>query len=253
MSVTLTSVSVHRARLAVLQDVTATLPSRRLTALVGPNGAGKSTLLRAVAGLVPARGRIQVGDAELARLSLTDRARRMAWVPDQTAVPFSFGALETVVMGRFAWHRGVPGADDRQRALDAMAELGIDALRDRPLDALSSGERQKVLIARALAGDTEVLLLDEPCANLDVAATLKLLSLLRDLAARGRTVCLTLHDLPLAARFADACVCLADGRVAGHGEASEVLTPALLRSVFGVAARPAVTAAHDTTLFLDLP
>lgn len=248
MTLALHNVEVVKGGATILKSVNGTLAAGRLTAIAGPNGAGKSTLLRAAAGLETlASGHINgPKGTDLAHATAAERARTVCWIPDATHVPFRYTALATVILGRYPWHDGRAGATDRDRALAALASMGVANLAERTMPSLSAGERHKVLIARAFAGDAPILLLDEPCANLDIAATLALLALLRDLAAAGRTVAVTLHDLSLATRFADDVLCLAKGSVAAHGPAQTTMTDTLISTVFGVRAR------HAPGLVLDL-
>lgn len=236
----------------ILSDASARLAPGRLTVMVGPNGAGKSTLMRAFAGLETLTGgRVQIeGHGDVLTMDPIARARLIAWVPAATDQAFGFTALETAVLGRFPWHLGTPSAKDQERAEEALELMGIAALAHRPVAELSSGEQRKVAIARALAGDSKILLLDEPCANLDIGAALSLLATLRRLAHAGRTICLTLHDLPLAHRFADDGICLAQGLVASAGTATSSLTPELLGNVFDVTADVARTQGGEATLFV---
>ena len=247
MRVTVSNLSVDKGGQRRLHRIEAVFAPGRLTVLIGPNGAGKSTLLRTIAGLeTPAGGQVLLdegGDAHA--LPPLERARRLAWVPDHTDMPFAFTVLDTVVMGRFPWHQGAPRRADTAAAMAALARLGIASLADRALASLSSGERQKAHVARALAGDAACLLLDEPCANLDIGAALRLLGLLGELAAAGRTVVLTLHDLALAHRFAGSALCLWRGRVVAAGEPAAVFTAGVLEQAFGVQATVAHTAAGE--------
>ncbi len=206
--------------------------------LLGPNGSGKTTLLRAVTGVIRASGGgVDVGGAPAGRLPVRELARRAAVVPQDTAAAFPFTVREVVEMGRYP-HAGPfdrPTDTDAAKVEDALARTGAEALCGRDLAALSAGERQRVLLARALAQDTPLLLVDEPTAHLDIRYQVEMLDLLRELCAGTppRGVLAVLHDINLAARFCGRVALLKDGRIAADGPPSEVLTPTALRNVFG--------------------
>lgn len=243
---------VSKGGAKILDGVKTSFPERRLTVVVGPNGAGKSTLLRTLAGLEQASsGAVILGGRDVTHSAPHLRAKVLTWVPAESEVPFAFTARECVVMGRFPWHKGLPSGGDYARADQALELVGMTEFARREVPTLSSGERLKVQVARALAGDAHCLLFDEPTANLDVGAALSLLTLLKRIAAEGRTVGLSLHDLSLARRFADHAVCLERGRVAASGDPDEVFSPARLKSVFGVSASAVTTPAGAAGLLFD--
>ena len=226
-----------------------------VTGIIGPNGAGKSTLLRVLAGLDrSAGGSVEVGGRDIRRLREPRRAALVATVPQETALDFDFTVADVVGFGRH--HRigrlSRPGADDAAAVAEAMARVGIAHLADRAVPTLSGGERQLTHIARALAQDTPVLLLDEPVSALDLRHELLVLQLLRAIAAEGRTVVAVLHDLSQAARFCDRLVLLGRGAVRAAGSPREVLRPDLLDGVYRVRAAvredPDTGAPHVTAL-----
>ena len=234
------SVAAKRARLAlggrtVLDGVDLAIPPGRITAVVGPNGAGKSTLLRAFAGLVtPAGGEITLDGRPLAAHSGAGLARAIAYLPQERAVHWPLAARAVVALGRLP-HRDATTADADATAIDdALAAMDIANLAERPVVELSGGERARVLVARALAQQTPLLLADEPTAGLDPAHALALFELFTRLAAEGRTVVVALHDLSLAARFAHHIVLLAGGGIAALGPPADVLTSRHLEPAFGV-------------------
>jgi len=223
-------VALARAGRRVLNDLALCLRPGELVALIGPNGAGKSTALRVLAGLVPPdRGRVLYEGAPLWRLAPRARARRIGWLAQAARAAWGMTVREVVALGRLP--HGDRAEAPVERALDA---LGLSALAATRIDRLSGGEAKRAMIARVLAGDPRVLLLDEPAADLDPAAAFAVMRLLRRTAAEGRVVLAVLHDLALAARFADRIVLLADGSVVADGAAEGVLTESAAGRVFGI-------------------
>jgi iron complex transport system ATP-binding protein len=205
--------------------------------LVGPNGGGKTTLLRAVTGGVAmSAGEVRIGGEDAARLSAREMARRAAVVPQTPSLPVGFLAREIVVMGRTPYLRFLEqeGPEDYAKADAALTALGAEALAYRRVEELSGGERQNVVLARALAQETPLLLLDEPTANLDIGHQVVIAGLVRRLAAeRGVGVLAALHDLTLASLYCDRLVLLAEGSVIAQGAAAEVLRRENLRLAYG--------------------
>ena len=246
----LRGVSVALGARPVLRGVELALAPGELLLLAGRNAAGKTTLLRTAAGLVtPSAGRVEVGGRPLAGLGRRELARRIAFVPQETGVPFPFTAGQLVLLGRTP-HLGRLAFESRadvaaaERALD---RLGLAALADRSVLELSGGERQLVALARALAQDTPLLLLDEPTAHLDLAHRALVLGCLLDLAREGRAVLAVSHDLA-AAGFANRVALLAEGQILAAGSPAEVLRPELLRVALGVEAEVIETRAGPLVL-----
>jgi iron complex transport system ATP-binding protein len=212
-----------------LEAVSLELGPRELVAVVGPNGAGKSTLIQALAGLLPADGLVSWNGQPLSRIPFTERARRLAWVSQEAHFEFAFPVRDVVAQGRYAW------GDDLSGVKEALAELDLMALADRPVTRLSGGERHRVGLARALATRAPIQLWDEPVAQLDVRHALEVLRLARSLSDQGGTVLVSLHDLRAAYRF-DRVLVLDRGRLVGNGGPHQVLTAALIRDVFRVEA-----------------
>jgi len=214
-------------------------------ALVGPNGAGKSSLLRAATGLVPHEGAIRVGDRPAKALSWRERARRIALVPQQPELPAAMPVLDYVLLGRTAHipYWGRESATDLQISESVLDRLGMAGFAGRPLGTLSGGETQRVVLARALAQQAPVLLLDEPTSALDLGRRVEALELVDEVRREhGLTVLSVLHDLTLAAQFAERLVLLVDGRIRAAGTPEVVLDPVVLAESFGARVRVMVGA-----------
>lgn len=223
----------------VLRGVDLDVAPGEIVCLVGPNGAGKSTVLKCLNRiLVPTQGEAQLDGQPIAALGRRKLARAIAYVPQQAGQAMSLPVLEMVGLGR-APHRGLgTAAHDRAVVLDALQRLGLEALALRQYGELSGGERHRVLIARALAQEGRVMLLDEPTSDLDLRRQLETMTELRALAReRQVAILIAIHDLALASRFADRIVMLSQGRVFAAGPWPEVVTPANLETVYGVSAR----------------
>ncbi|QKV70595.1 MULTISPECIES: ABC transporter ATP-binding protein [Streptomyces] len=224
----------------VARDLDLSIPDGKVTVLVGPNACGKSTALRALARLLkPAAGSVLLDGRDIAALGARDVALRLALLPQSPAAPDGITVRDLVARGRTPhqrWWRQWSAADEE--AVDAaLAATGATALAERSLDELSGGQRQRVWIAMALAQDTGVLLLDEPTTYLDLAHQVDVLELVARLnRERGRTVVMVLHELNLACRYADHVIAMRDGTVAAAGPPAEVITPELVREVFGLRA-----------------
>jgi iron complex transport system ATP-binding protein len=230
---------------AVLAGVSFAVEGGERVAVVGPNGAGKSTLLRLASGyFAPARGHVRLDGREVSALPRGEAGRRIGGVAAEEAHEFPFTVREAVALGRHPW-RGAfarPSAADASRVEDALAAADLTALAVRTLPTLSSGERQRVALARCLAQDAEVLLLDEPTAHLDLGHQVRLLGVLaRHARSRGRAALAVLHDLNLAATWADRVVLLVGGRVLADGSPREVLVPERVAEAFGA---PVTVLAH---------
>ena len=223
---------------AILRDVSFSIEPGERVALVGPNGAGKSTLLRVVAGvLAPVAGRVELDGVPIASLERSEVARRLAVVPQQTALPFSMRVEEVVALGRLPHEAALRGARPADRAAVAAAidRVGLGHLLGRDARELSLGERQLVLLALAVAQEAPTLLLDEPTVHLDLRHQVEAMELMRDLNERdGTTLVAVLHDLGLASHFFPRLILLDHGRLVADGPSAEVLTDDRIREVFGV-------------------
>ena len=218
----------------VLDGTDVLVEAGELVAVVGPNGAGKSSLIRAFAGLLPLSGgvvRLQ-GD-DVTTLSLRARAARVAYLPQQGRIAWNLPAIEVAALGA----PFLSGADAMSAARTALEEVEAGHLADRGVAEMSGGERARVLLARALTTGAQALLADEPTAGLDPEAQLMVMERLRARAAVGQAVLVSLHDLALAARFADRIVVLDAGRVVADAAPLAALTPEVMARTFGLAAR----------------
>jgi iron complex transport system ATP-binding protein len=222
----------------VLHDVSFTLEAGDVLWLLGPNGSGKTTLLRCVLGLHPlTTGSIRVGGRDVSALAPTELARVMAYVPQSLPAALPFTAFEVVLMGRSPYLRFMASPTDADRALTlaAMTELGVDALAERRFDELSGGERQMVLIARALAQGSRLLVMDEPCAGLDYGNQVRILTTIRMLARHGYGIVLSSHVADHALLVGNLVALLRQGRLQGPGSPRDVITAATLTELYGTA------------------
>jgi iron complex transport system ATP-binding protein len=239
-------VTVTLDRTEVVRTVSCAVSGGGWLALIGPNGAGKSTLIRAMAGLVPYEGTITLDAVDASKMKGKERARTLAYVPQEPTLPPDLTVEDYVMLGRTP-HLGylaTPGRHDRDRVRSAMARLDVTKFARRRLARLSGGERQRAVLARALAGDPRALLLDEPTSMLDVGHEQQVLELVDELRKdSGLTVVSTLHDLTVAGQYADTLVMLNGGRVVASGAPQAVLTAPLIESVY--AARVHVITGSD--------
>ncbi|MFP3712741.1 ABC transporter ATP-binding protein [Puerhibacterium sp. TATVAM-FAB25] len=222
----------------VIDGLDLELPAGRVTAIVGPNACGKSTLLRGLARLHPLEsGRVLLGDRDVTDVPRKELARSVGVLPQSSVAPDGVRVAELVGRGRYP-HQGWFGrhsSDDDAVVARAMTATGVADLADRPVAELSGGQRQRVWIAMVLAQETDVVLLDEPTTYLDVAHQVDLLDLLADLnAERGTTVVMVLHELNLAARYADHLVVMSAGAVVAQGAPQDVLTQEIVKRAFGL-------------------
>jgi iron complex transport system ATP-binding protein len=223
----------------VLRDVSLSLPPGQLVALVGPNGAGKTTLLRALAGLVPSTGTVEIGGDRLSALSLRERARRFGYLPQGHQVHWPLPARDVVALGRYPHGATDPARlspRDAQAVLAAMQATNVVEFAERPVTELSGGERSRVALARVLAVESPVVLADEPTASLDPRYQIDVMIRLREAADRGVLVVVVTHDLGLAARFADTVLVMSDGRLAAQGKPAQALSEEIMAEVFRISA-----------------
>nr|WP_119695979.1 heme ABC transporter ATP-binding protein [Microbacterium halotolerans] len=222
----------------ILSDVTLDIRYSNVLALVGPNGAGKSTLLGVLTGDVrPSAGEVLLADRPLDAWEPRELSRTRAVLLQDNAVAFSFTARQVVEMGRAPWIGAADAEDDERAIVAAMRSADVIPLASRSFPALSGGERARTSLARVLAQDTDILLLDEPTAALDLRHQEEVMRLARRLARGGRAVVVVLHDLSLAGAYADEVAVLDGGTLRAHGVPDEVLDAALIESVYGTPVR----------------
>ena len=231
------SVDLRLGARTVIESLDLTLPTGRFTVFIGPNGAGKTTLLRGLAGLIrPVRGAIRLDNEDVGALSPGRRARKIAYLPQHGTLSWPLPVGDVVALGRLPYGEriGALPPNGRRAVGAALAAVGLSGFERRPASALSGGERSRVLLARALATEAQVLLADEPVAALDPRHQIIVLDVLRSLARSGILVAAVMHDLNLAARFADTIVFLDKGKVLATGSPADVLTPERLAEGFGI-------------------
>ena len=232
------NLSVSYGSRQILRKISLSVQSGEILALIGPNGVGKSTLIRAASGVIPASsGRVRTNGDNFDALTPIQRARYIAVVPQAISLPPAYSVWETVLMGRTP-HLGFLGQTSRADeglARRALERVHADELSERRVGELSGGERQRVLLARALCQSTPILLLDEPTAHLDLQYQVSLLELVRDLAHNDHlAVLIALHDLNLAARYADRVALMVAGEIKALGSPRDVLTPELISYAYGL-------------------
>lgn len=223
----------------VLRGVSMTVRAGEVLGLIGPNGAGKSTLLRTMAGLAPADvGKVELEGAALHGMSPAMRARAIGYLPQASEVHWPLTVQSLVALGRIPYRRLFAAMDAADEAAieRALERTQLQSLRDRSVGTLSGGERMRALVARMLAVEAPVMLVDEPVAGLDPYFQLQFMDLFAAQAAAGCAVVIVLHDLPLAARYCDRLVMLDSGEVAADGNPGTVLTQELIRDVYHVEA-----------------
>jgi len=231
-------VAVRLGDTPVVRGASVTLHAGALVALVGPNGAGKTTFIRALAGLLPADGEIMIGERQLGIMGTRERARAVAYLPQGHVFHWPMQAAAVVALGRHPHTDpfATPSPQDRAAVSRAMQRTATEAFADRRVTTLSGGERARIALARALATEAPVLLADEPTASLDPRHQLVVMELLRSAARDGGAVLAILHDLTLAARFADRVLVMDGGRIVADDVPSEALSPQRVAEIFGVEA-----------------
>ncbi|MFC9687571.1 ABC transporter ATP-binding protein [Kribbella sp. NPDC056951] len=242
---------------AVVHELSVLIPRQQITVIVGANASGKSTLLRGLARLLtPRGGAVYLDDVNLAKVGAAQLATQLGMLPQQPVAPEGITVSDLVGRGRHPHQRWFRqwSLEDEQVVNSALAATGVADLADRSLDELSGGQRQRVWIALALAQDADTMLLDEPTTFLDLAHQLEILDLVQDLNRQHhKTIVLVLHDLNLAARYADHLIALKDGQVAATGTPTEVITPQLVATIFNLTAQLVPDPLTNTPLVIPIP
>lgn len=238
MKLSIQGVSFGYPSTKVLDDVSVQVGEGEIMSILGPNGSGKSTLLKCIDGILrPQRGTILVTEMDTARLKPRDLAKLVGYVPQSAVDSFPFTVFDTVLMGRLPYLSWSPRRNDLDVVSELLELLELKGLALRHITELSGGERQKVLLARALAQQPKVLLLDEPTANLDIRHQMEVLSLVRHLVKeQNLSALIAMHDVNLACRFSDKIVLLKKGQISAAGDPASVITEASLRDVYGITA-----------------
>lgn len=242
-ALSLRSVSVRLGGRKVLGDISFDLFPGEFVGLLGPNGAGKSTLLKTITGLVSCEGNVSREGREFESMTPFERARELAYLPQEREINWPISVRTLIALGRSPYGTAYSAISESDRAAIDAAILAMDLteLQERSALELSGGESARVLIARALAQATPLLLTDEPAAGLDPAHQISLMSTFRKLARDGRTVFASLHELTLAAQWCDRVILIANGSIIAQGAPDAVLTPENLATVYGVRAQISVT------------
>lgn len=224
----------------IVDSLNLSIPSGRITALVGANGSGKSTILKTLARLMkPRGGAVYLDGDSIHKKPTKEVARQLAILPQNPVAPEGLTVSELVSFGRFPHQKGMGtlSKEDKEIVRRSIDRTGMGEFHDRPVDQLSGGQRQRAWIAMALAQETDFLFLDEPTTFLDMAHQLEVLKLLQKLNAQeGRTIVMVVHDLNHATRYADYMVAIKQGKIVKEGMPAEVVTPEVLKEVFGIEA-----------------
>jgi iron complex transport system ATP-binding protein len=222
----------------VLDEVTLKVAEAEIVSLVGPNGSGKTTLLKCIDRMLkPKRGSILIDSKDVGKLGSREIAKLLGYVPQSAANVFPCTVFDAVLIGRRPHLSWRVGEKERKVVAQILRLMGLEEMTMRMFDELSSGERQKILLARALAQEPEVLLLDEPTSNLDLRCQLEVLGLITDVVEeKGIAAIMVMHDLNLASRFSHQVIALREGKIYAAGEPGLVLTPQNIKAVYGVEA-----------------
>jgi len=234
----------------VLKDVGVELKKGKVLSIVGPNGAGKTTLLKCIVQIVkPNNGAILIDGKDASRMKRLDLARSIGYVPQSSPSKFPITVFDAVLMGRRPYIAWKPSQKDLEVVATLLRSMGLEDMALRDFDQLSGGQKQKVLLARAFAQDTDYLLLDEPTSNLDLRHQMEVMEMISGMVKRkGAAAMLAMHDLNLASRFSDTIVMLNAGKVFCTGEPSQVITVENIRSVYGVEAEISLSNGHPYIL-----
>lgn len=254
--ISLTDISVTFGGFHALRDIRLTLPRDKITVLAGPNGCGKSTLLRTIRRLLrPASGTVELDREDIAALPEKYLARQMSLLAQHASAPDELTVFELVKLGRYPHQQFFRqwSAEDQTAVTAAIAATDLTDMQNRRLDSLSGGQRQRVWLAMVLAQDTPIVCLDEPINHLDIAHQLQCLELVKRLNRDlGKMVVVVLHDLNLAARYADLLVLMKEGSVVAMGTPEELITEALVREVFSIDSRVVSDPVHGSPICIPI-
>lgn len=236
----------------IVRSISCSFTQGTFTGIIGPNGSGKTTLLRAISHVLPSTGILELDGKPVAEFTPAELGMALGFVPQDEGRPFSYTVLQVVLMARYARSSRFTALSqaDHARCHEALVDTGIIHLKDRSIRSLSGGEWQRALIARALAQEPKVLLLDEPTSHLDLSNQTDILSLMRNLAGSGSTIIGVFHDLNLAAHYCDRIILIRDGQIIADDTPSQVLTPEKIREVYGTEVISSVHPATGHTLLL---
>lgn len=248
MKLTINNLSFSYGPINILKDIELRVDLGEMLSIVGPNGSGKSTMLKCINRILKTKqNTILIDDQDTTKLDLKELCKMMGFVPQTTTSAFPFTVFDIVMMGRKPYIHWNIGEHDNDIVVHTMEFLGISHLAMRHFTELSGGEQQKVIIARALAQQPQLLLLDEPTSSLDIKHQLEILCMLKGLArSKERSVIVTMHDLNLASRFSDRMLMLKQGKIYALGSPEEVLTKENVEAVYGIKA-------HVSTSFIGKP
>lgn len=235
MSLTVENLCCSYGKRTILQNISFDQPSGTFLALLGPNGTGKTTLLKAIGMLSPPKsGHCLWNGQNLGSMPSSQRAHHLAYLPQNTSVPFQIKAIDLILLGRFPYASFAPKRADKEAVIRVLDSLGLTSLAFRDVSRLSGGERQQILLARALVQQPQLLLLDEPTSSLDLKNQLQTMQIVRKLChENGLTAITAIHDLNLAAMFCDRFLMLRESSLFAYG-GSEILTPESIQKVYGV-------------------
>ncbi len=220
----------------VLKGINLNIEKGCLTSILGPNGAGKTTLLRAISRIIDFFGKITVSEKDIKKLSRREISRLISLVPQDFPQDVEFTAFEVVLMGRYPYTTIFKpfGKEDYKAVIDAMKTTNTLYLKERKFSRMSSGERQRIIIAKALAQETSIMLLDEPTSNLDISHSIKIMRILRRLADKGMIIISSMHNINLASLYSDRIVLLKNGKIFAEGKPEDVITQENIKAVYGI-------------------
>lgn len=248
-------VAIGYSNRLIIDELSVSIPEKKITTIIGPNGCGKSTLLKAISRILKVKsGAVYLDGHAIHQLGTKEVAKKMAILPQTAEAPGGLTVFELVSYGRFPHQKGFGSLkkEDYEHTYRAIDVTGLSEFKDRPIEALSGGQRQRVWIAMALAQDTEILILDEPTTYLDLAHQLDILLLLQRLnQEEGRTIVMVLHDLNHASRFSDYMIAMKSGSIIKEGTPEEVMTCPNLQLVFNIDASIATCPFSDNPICLS--